>query len=53
MTLLTFTEHALPYCVFSLGTDTPRVGAGLGTYIVDLHRMFGDPIFAGPSLPAA
>ena len=52
MTLLTFTEHALPYCVFSRGTDTPRVGAGLGTYIVDLHRMFGDPIFAGPSLNA-
>lgn len=52
MTLLTFTEHALPYCVFSRGTDTPRVGAGLGTYIVDLHRTFGDQIFAGPSLNA-
>ena len=52
MTLLTFTEHALPYCVFSRGTDSPRVGAGLGTYIVDLHRMFGDPVFAGPSLNA-
>jgi fumarylacetoacetase len=52
LTLLTFTEHALPYCVFSRGTDSPRVGAGLGTYIVDLHRMFGDPIFAGPSLNA-
>ena len=52
MTLLTFTEHALPYCVFSRGTDSPRVGAGLGTYIVNLHRMFGDPVFAGPSLNA-
>ncbi len=52
LTLLTFTEHALPYCVFSRGTDSPRVGAGLGTYLVDLHRMFGDPIFAGPSLNA-
>jgi len=52
LTLLTFTEHALPYCVFSRGTDSPRVGAGLGTYVVDLHRMFGDPIFAGPSLNA-
>ena len=52
MTPLTFTEHALPYCVFSRGTDSPRVGAGLGTYLVDLHRMLGDPIFAGPSLNA-
>ena len=52
MTLLTFTEHALPYCVFSRGSDSPRVGAGLGAYIIDLHRMFGDPIFAGPSLNA-
>ena len=52
MTSLTFTEHALPYCVFSRGTDRPRVGAGFGTYLIDLHRMFGDPIFAGPSLNA-
>jgi fumarylacetoacetase len=52
LTLLTFTEHALPYCVFSRGTDSPRVGAALGTYIIDLHRTFGDPIFAGPSLNA-
>ena len=52
MTLPTFTEHALPYCVFSRGPDSPRVGAGLGAYIIDLHRMFGDPIFAGPSLNA-
>jgi fumarylacetoacetase len=52
LTPLTFTEHALPYCVFSRGTDSPRVGAGLGTYLVDLHRMLGDPIFAGPSLNA-
>ena len=52
MTLPTFTEHALPYCVFSRGSDSPRVGAGLGAYIIDLHRMFGDPIFAGPSLNA-
>jgi fumarylacetoacetase len=52
LTLPTFTEHALPYCVFSRGADGPRVGAGLGAYIVDLHRTFGDPIFAGPSLNA-
>jgi fumarylacetoacetase len=52
VTLPTFTEHALPYCVFSRGPDSPRVGAGFGAYIIDLHRMFGDPIFAGPSLNA-
>ena len=39
-------------CVFSRGPDSPRVGAGLGGYIVDLHRTFGDQIFAGPSLNA-
>jgi fumarylacetoacetase len=50
LTLLTFTEHALPYCVFSAGDDRPRVGAGLGTHIVDLERAFGDKIFAEPSL---
>jgi fumarylacetoacetase len=46
----TFTEHALPYCVFSRGADRPRVGAGLGTHIIDLERAFGDKIFAEPSL---
>ena len=46
MTLTTFTEHALPYCVFSRGADRPRVGAGLGTHIIDLERAFGDPVFA-------
>ena len=30
----------------------PPGGGGLGTYIVDLHRTFGDQIFAGPSLNA-
>ncbi len=50
MTLTTFTEDALPYCVFSRGADGPRVGAGLGTHIIDLERAFGDKIFAEPSL---
>jgi fumarylacetoacetase len=52
LTLLTFTEHALPYCVFSRGADRPRVGAALGTHIIDLERAFGDPTFAVPSLNA-
>jgi fumarylacetoacetase len=50
LTLTTFTEHTLPYCVFSAGGGQPRVGAGLGTHILDLERAFGDKIFAAPSL---
>jgi fumarylacetoacetase len=50
LTLTTFTEHTLPYCVFSQAGDQPRVGAGLGTHIIDLERAFGDKIFAAPSL---
>jgi fumarylacetoacetase len=50
LTLTTFTEHALPYCVFSHGGGPPRVGAGLGTHIIDLELAFGDKIFAAPSL---
>jgi len=50
LTVTTFTEHALPYCVFSDGGGPPRVGAGLGTHIIDLELAFGDKIFAAPSL---
>jgi fumarylacetoacetase len=52
LTLLTFTEHTLPYCVFSHGSDSPRVGVGLGTHIIDLEPTFGDQTFAAPSLNA-
>jgi len=52
LTLTTFTEPALPYCVFSRGADRPRVGAGLGSHIIDLERAFGEKIFAAPSLNA-
>ncbi|HUY52355.1 MAG TPA: fumarylacetoacetate hydrolase family protein [Streptosporangiaceae bacterium] len=52
MTLLTFTEYTLPLCVFSHGADSPRVGAGLGTHIIDLERTFADQTFAVPSLNA-
>jgi fumarylacetoacetase len=45
-----FTEHALPYCVFSRGSDRPRVGAGLGRHIIDLERALRDRAFAAPSL---
>jgi hypothetical protein len=46
LTPLTFTEHTLPLCVYSHGPDRPRVGAGLGTHIIDLERAFGDQTFA-------
>jgi len=52
LTPLTFTEHTLPLCVYSHGPDRPRVGAGLGTHIIDLERAFGDQTFAQPSLNA-
>jgi fumarylacetoacetase len=52
LTPLTFTEHTLPFCVYSHGPASPRVGAGLGTHIIDLERAFGDQTFAQPSLNA-
>jgi fumarylacetoacetase len=52
LTELTFTEHVLPYCVFSHGDGHPRLGAGFGARIIDLERAFGDAIFAAPSLNA-
>jgi fumarylacetoacetase len=48
----TFTEHSLPYCVFSHGTGRPRAGAGLGGGIIDLAPALGDETFAAPSLNA-
>ncbi len=47
-----FTEHALPYCVFSAPGLSPRAGAGLGAHIIDLQRTFTDPVFAQPDLNA-
>jgi fumarylacetoacetase len=40
----------LPYGVFSLGGDAPRVGVRVGDSVLDLARALGDDVFAAPSL---
>ena len=40
----------LPYEVFSVGGDAPRVGVRLGDTIVDLAVLLGDEVFAAPAL---
>jgi fumarylacetoacetase len=40
----------LPYGVFSVGGDAPRVGVRLGDSVVDLAVLLGDDVFAAPSL---
>lgn len=40
----------LPYGVFSVGGDTPRVGVRVGDSVLDLARALGDDVFAAPSL---
>ncbi|MFG2000208.1 fumarylacetoacetase [Spirillospora sp. NPDC048911] len=40
----------LPYGVFSIAGDAPRVGVRFGDEVLDLAATLGDPIFATPSL---
>ncbi len=40
----------LPYGVFSVGAEVPRVGVRLGGSVVDLAVLLDDPVFAAPSL---
>ena len=40
----------LPYGVFSVGGDVPRVGVRVGDSVLDLARALGDDVFAAPSL---
>jgi fumarylacetoacetase len=40
----------LPYGVFSVGGDAPRVGVRVGDSVLDLARALGDDVFAAPSL---
>ncbi|MFY2859931.1 fumarylacetoacetase [Mycobacterium sp. THU-M104] len=40
----------LPYGIFSPPHQPPRVGVRLGDYVIDLSMMFGDDVFAAPSL---
>lgn len=51
-----YTVDSLPYGVFSLAGDEPRIGAAIGSYVVDLAPLaaseapdFAD-VFAAPSL---
>lgn len=47
-----FGRAGLPYGVFSVPgrLDTPRVGVAIDDRIIDLASLFGDPVFASPSL---
>jgi fumarylacetoacetase len=45
-----FGPDNLPYGVFSVGGDTPRVGVRLGDTVVDLAILLADDVFAAPSL---
>lgn len=45
-----FGLHNLPYGVFSVAGDAPRVGARLGDTVVDLAAVLGDDTFAAASL---
>jgi fumarylacetoacetase len=40
----------LPYGVFSLGDDRPRVAVAIGDHVLDLAAALGDDVFARPSL---
>ncbi|SFW79053.1 fumarylacetoacetase [Amycolatopsis australiensis] len=40
----------LPYGVFSVRGDAPRVGVRVGDSVLDLARALGDDVFAAPSL---
>ncbi|WP_328608771.1 fumarylacetoacetase [Amycolatopsis sp. NBC_00345] len=40
----------LPYGVFSVGGDAPRVGVRAGDSVVDLAAALGDEVFAAPAL---
>ncbi|WPB89312.1 fumarylacetoacetase [Streptomyces malaysiensis] len=40
----------LPFGVFSVGADRPRVGVAIGDRVLDLAATLGDPVFDHPSL---
>ncbi|HEY3709094.1 MAG TPA: fumarylacetoacetase [Amycolatopsis sp.] len=45
-----FGPENLPYGVFSVGGDAPRVGVRVGESVVDLAAALGDEVFAAPTL---
>ena len=40
----------LPYAVFSVGDEAPRVGTRVGDHVLDLTPVLGDTTFAHPDL---
>ncbi|HKP43333.1 fumarylacetoacetate hydrolase family protein [Mycobacterium sp.] len=40
----------LPFGVFSVGAERPRVGVAIGDRVLDLAAALGDPVFDHPSL---
>jgi fumarylacetoacetase len=47
---VTFGVENLPYGVFSLPHDKPRVGVRIGDDVLDLASALGDEVFTAPSL---
>ncbi|MCW0212190.1 MAG: fumarylacetoacetase [Pseudonocardia sp.] len=45
-----FGTDNLPYGVFSVGGDAPRVGVRVGGSVVDLAAALGEDVFAAPTL---
>jgi fumarylacetoacetase len=45
-----FGPDNLPYGVFSVGGEAPRVGVRVGEVVVDLAVALGDEVFAAPTL---
>jgi fumarylacetoacetase len=45
-----FGADNLPYGVFSVGGDAPRIGVRVGDAVVDLAAALGDEVFAAPTL---
>jgi fumarylacetoacetase len=49
---VSFGLENLPYGVFSLPGEAPRVGVRVGDEVLDLARALGDEVFASPRLNA-
>lgn len=47
-----FGREVLPYGVFRPPGGAPRVGVAVGTDVLDLAELLGDPVFARPTLNA-
>ncbi len=48
-----FPIQNLPFCVFRMGEDTPRIGVAIGDQILDVRAALSLGLFSGEALPAA